>query len=190
MRLLTKDGRELASGEERGVMPSASDMADLGVRWIVVRGDYAGTFEHWLVSPNGDLADMATRRDGFSFLFADCILRRLCHSKARRSGYPVEWAELALDIAVPRLWSRLNRDMTGVGELAYAIVLRDHAYASVFRGMSEEREACRQWIARRGPSRILPEQRERVDYSPAIGSKREAYRLIGYDRLDTSSYCG
>ena len=154
IRLLTKDGKELT----RKDCPEPSVAAEMGVRWVVI-GE-GGKYRHWLLDSNGYLVDRDLRRDPFSFPFADTILRRLCHAKARRGGYPAEWAELALDIAVPRLWSRVNRDMSGVGELPYAIVLRDHAYAQMFRSMSDERNAVLWWKAKKGELCRIVEQRD------------------------------
>jgi hypothetical protein len=184
MRLLTKDGREVEP-----VRSSSVELAGLGVRWIVEQID-GGGFEHWLVDDRGYLVERTIRVDAFSFPFADCIVRRLCHAKAQRSGWPTEWAELALDIAIPRLWSRVNRNMSGVGELPYAIVLRDHAYAQMFRSMSDERNAVLWWKAKRGELCRIVERPAFVPYNPSIGSKRDAYRLIGFDPIESGSYCG
>ena len=184
IRLLTKDGKELT----RKDCPEPSVAAEMGVRWVVI-GD-GGKYRHWLLDSNGYLVERDLRRDPFSFPFADCILRRLCHSKAQKAGWPSEWAELALDLAIPRLWSRINRDMSDVSELSYAVVLRDKAFAHVFRSLSEEREALAFWSVNRGPSRILPERPAFVPYAPNIGSKRDAYRLIGFEPHESGSYCG
>ena len=160
------------------------ELREEGILWSIT-----GKGRLWIQSTyrDGKRIDSVTLSQQFCFPYCDRLVRGLLHKRCLQEGHPSEVAECCLDIAIPRLWgiSLSGQDVSSATELALAIVLRDNAWRDYWQAVIAEREAIQHWSANRGKTRII-EEREHVPYSPSIGSRRELYRLIGYDRTESN----